>query len=158
MGDIFKASEIVELGVLIEENGEAFYNALKESAKNIAASKLFYYLAEEERKHKATFQEMLDSVSKYVPPESYPGEYDLYMKSLADDNVFTKRAVGETWAKKADTDLKAIDMALVFEKDSIIFFDGMKRFVPQTEHKTIDWLIEQEREHIIKLTDLKKTV
>jgi rubrerythrin len=158
MGGIFKASEVVELGVLIEENGEAFYNSLKKSAKNNAASNLFGYLAEEERKHRATFQKMIDSVSKYAPPESYPGEYDLYMKSLADDNVFTKRAVGEAWAKKADTDLKAINMALVFEKDSIIFFDGMKRFVPQAEHKTIDGLIDQEREHIIKLTDLKKTV
>ena len=158
MADIFKANEVAELAILIEENGEAFYNSLKESAKNTATGKLFAYLAAEERKHRATFQEMSDSVSKYAPPESYPGEYDLYMKSLADDNVFTKRAVGEAWAKKATTDLKAIDMALRFEKDSIIFFDGMKRFVPQAEHKKMDWLIGQEREHIIKLTNLKKTV
>ena len=43
-----------------------------------------------------------------------------------------------------------------FEKDSIIFYEGMKKAVPASWHKVIDNLIVQEQNHLRQLSFLKK--
>jgi len=156
MSELFKISEVVEMAVLIETNGEVFYNSLQESAQDAQAREVFAYLAGEEKRHKATFEKMGESLAKYQPVESYPGEYAAYMKALADDNVFTQRNVGGNLAQKATSAMEAVDMALKFEKDSILFFEGMRRFVPEKKHPTIDKMIEEEKTHIVKLKELKE--
>ena len=62
MGNIFAGSEIVELGIQIEKNGRDFYNTLVKQSENSEARDIFGYLAGEEEKHIAVFQEILDSV------------------------------------------------------------------------------------------------
>ena len=156
MGNIFGGSEIVELGIQIERNGKDFYDLLVKKAKDEDAKVIFGYLAGEEAKHIATFQKILDSVQKYEPPEAYPGEYFSYMKGLAGDYVFTKEGKGSELAKKAATDKEAVDLGIDFEKDSIVFYEGMKKVVPEYDVKLLDALIAQEANHLKKLTDLKK--
>ena len=158
MSSLFKVSEVVELAVLIETNGEEFYNSLKESARDQQTREVFAYLAEEERKHRDIFERMEKSLEKYQPVESYSGEYAAYIKALADDNVFTRKDVGGDLAGKATSSQEAVDMALKFEKDSVLFFEGMRRFVPEREQKTIDQLIDEEKKHILRLKELEKTL
>ena len=157
MGNIFVESEVVELGIQIEKNGKDFYATLAEKSKNKDAQQIFKYLAGEEEKHIADFQKILDSVHKYEPVESYPGEYFAYMNALASEYVFTEKDQGTELAKATATDQEAVDMGIRFEKESIIFYDGMKQVVPDKDHKTIDALIAQEKDHLIKLIDLKKS-
>ena len=47
-------------------------------------------------------------------------------------------------------------MGIGFEKDSIIFYEGIKKAVPEFDVKIIDALIIQEQDHLKKLSDLKK--
>lgn len=156
MGNIFTGSEIVEIGVQIEKNGRDFYNTLAGQSKNKEAKDIFKFLAGEEEKHIAKFQEMLDSVGRYQPQETYPGEYFEYMNALASEHIFTQKNKGEEIAKKIKGDVEAVDMGIGFEKDSIIFYDGMKRVVPEYDQKTVDELIAQEKSHLRKLYNLKK--
>ena len=158
MGNIFAGSEIVELGVQIEKNGRDFYRALAKKSKNQTARDVFGYLAGEEEKRIAIFQAILDNLVKYEPPESYPGEYLAYMNALASEYIFTQKDKGEEIAKNIQTDKQAVDMGIGFEKDSIIFYTGMKQAVPQHDHKIINELITQEQKHLRQLTDLKKTL
>jgi rubrerythrin len=99
---------------------------------------------------------LLDTVQKYEPAESYPGEYFAYMNALASEYVFTQKDKGTSIAKHTKDDKEAIELGIDFEKDSIIFYEGMKRVVREAEHKLIDKLIEQEQAHLEKLSDLKK--
>jgi rubrerythrin len=158
MGNIFAGSEIVEIGIQIEKNGRDFYNTLAEKTKNVSAGEMFKYLAGEEEKHIAAFQKILDDTVKYEPPESYPGEYIAYMKALAGEHIFTQPDKGKAIAGTVKSDKQGVEMGIDFEKDSIIFYEGMKKSVPEFDRKIIDQLIAQEQEHLRKLSDLKKTL
>jgi len=156
--NIFAGSEIVELGIQIEKNGRDFYNALVEQLNNQKAKETFKYLAGEEEKHIAIFKKILDSVHKYEPPETYPGEYFAYMNALARDYVFTQKDKGREIAKNVKGDKEALELGIGFEKDSIIFYGGMKKVVPEYDHKIVDKLITQEQDHLRQLSELKESL
>jgi len=155
MGNIFAGSEIVEIGIQIEKNGRDFYNTLTAQSKNQETKGIFKYLAEQEGKHIAVFQKILDSIQKYEPPEAYPGEYFAYMNALASESIFTKENRGKEIAKETKDDKEAIDIGIGVEKDSIVFYEGMKKAVPEYEQKVIDEVIMQEQGHLKQLLDLK---
>jgi rubrerythrin len=157
MGNIFAGSEIVELGIQIERNGLDFYTTLVARSSNQRAQKIFEFLAGEEEKHIAIFQKILDSVHKYEPAESYPGEYFAYMSALASEHIFTQQDKGKEIAKKITSDKEAVELGIGFEKDSIIFYEGMKKVVPEHDYQMLDTLIAQEQDHLTQLTNLKKS-
>lgn len=156
MGNVFSGNEIVEIGIQIENNGRDFYNTLTTKTKKENAKEIFKYLAGEEEKHIATFKKILDSVGKYEPPEAYPGEYFAYMNRLAGEYIFTQKDKGSKLAKETKDDSEAVQMGIGFEKDSITFYDGMKKVVPEYDHKILNELIAQEQGHLRQLTELKK--
>jgi len=157
MANIFSASDIVSMGIQIEKNGKDFYNALVNLTKSQKAKELYKFLSGEEQKHIIVFQNILNRLDNSLT-ESYPGEYLEYMKTLASEYVFTQAGKGESLAKSAKTDKEAIDLGIGFEKDSIIFYEGMKKSIPQANHKVVDELIAQEASHLRRLSDLKKSL
>ncbi len=158
MANVFAGSEIVEIGIQIEKNGKDFYDTLIGKTKSQKGRDVFKYLAGEEEKHIATFQKILNSVQKYEPQEAFPGEYFSYMNKLASDYVFTQKDKGKEVAKNTKSDKEAIELGIGFEKDSIIFYEGMKKVVPSRDHNLLDKLIEQEKEHQKKLSELKEQI
>ena len=155
MSNIFAGSEIVELGVRIEENGRDFYETLLKQSKSDKAKEIFKFLAGEEQKHIETFKKILAAVQDYQPTESYPGEYFAHMKALAAEHVFTQKDKGREVAKNVKSDKESIELGIKFEKDSIVFYEGMKKVVPAHDHKVVDQVIAQEQNHLKQLTELK---
>lgn len=158
MGNIFAGSEVVEIGIQIEKNGKAFYDTLSGQTTDQKAKDLFTFLAEEEERHIDAFQKLLDSVRKYEPPQAFTEEYFAYMKALASDHVFTQENKGTEIAKKIKSDTEALETAIGFEKDSIVFYEGMTRMVLGHDLKTVQNLILQEQGHLAKLSELKKNL
>lgn len=158
MGNIFAGSEIVELGIQIEINGRDFYNTLAGKSKNQKAADVFKYLTAEEEKHIKVFQDILSKTEKYEPSGLGADEYFAYMNALASEYVFTRKDKGTEIAKTIKSDLEAVNMGIGFEKDSIIFYEGMKKTVPQYDIKIIDELIKQEQGHLRQLSDLKASL
>jgi len=158
MSNFFSVSEVVQIGIEIEKNGKDFYNTVASSSKNKEVKKMWEYLANEEEQHIKTFEEILSTVEKYEPPEAYPGEYFSYLKALSEQHVFTQKNKGKEIAKKVKNDTEAIELAIGFEKDSILFYYEMKKLVKKDTSKTIDKLIEQEQGHLSKLSDLKNSL
>lgn len=155
MGNIFSGSEIVELGIQIEKNGRDFYNILTQSSKSSKAKEVFQYLAGEEERHILIFQGILDKTEKYEPAAVYADEYLDYMNKLASDYIFTQKDKGEEIAKKITSDKEAVDTGIKFEKDSIAFYEGMNKYVPEFDRKIVGELILQEQNHLKQLSDLK---
>jgi len=158
MGNIFAASEIVELGIQIEANGRDFYNTLVAQSRNEKAGIIFKYLAGEEEKHILVFQKILEKTEQYEPPTIYADEYRAYMNALAGDYVFTQKDKGAAVAKKIKSDIEAAEAGIRFEKDSIIFYEGMEKVVPSYDKKVVEELILQEQHHLKQLLDLKKQI
>lgn len=159
MNEQFTIQEIVEIAIEIEKNGEVFYSALSESAETAKIRELFKYLSEEENKHKVRFQEILKSVGGYEISEIYYAtEYMGYMKALADERVFKKGVSVLDIAKKIKSPKEAINIAIDFEKDSIIFLYEMREMIDENEKEAIQLLLDEERGHIRKLSKLKAEI
>jgi len=158
MGTIFWGNEVVRLAIEIEKNGEKFYGSLAESAKSQGVRELSSYLAGEERKHREIFEKLLDTIEEYVPFETYPGEYHSYLRALAEERVFTGDAGVERALREAGTDVEAIEVAIGFEKDSILLFHEMMNIVREKDHPVIQRLIDEERSHLMKLRDMKDNI
>ena len=158
MGNIFSASEVVELGIQIEKTGWDFYNTLAQQFKATAVSQVFEFLAIEEEKHVKVFRGILAKVEKYEPQGLDADEYSAYMRSLAAEHIFTQKNKGEEIAKTIKTKEEAIQRGIGFEEDSIVFYEGMKKIVPDYDQKVIDELIRQEQHHLKQLIDLKSRI
>lgn len=158
MGNIFAGSEVVELGIQIEKNGKDFYNTLSAQTKSAKARGLFEYLAGEEERHIQVFKGILEKTTKFEPVGLDADEYYAYMNSLAGEHVFTQKDKGAEIAKKIKSDKEAVQMGIGFEEDSIIFYTGLKKIVPQHEQATVSQLIVQEEQHLRQLIDIKSTI
>ncbi len=158
MGTVFRAQEVISLGIRIEENGRDFYRTLCARYMQKEAQELFSFLAREEERHIATFNAIGAGAEEYVPPESYPGEAAAYLKDLAARHIFTKERSGELLAQMVQSVAEALDRSIVFEEDSVALYTGIRRLVPTHEQKVVDELIAQERSHVQLLMRLKESL
>ena len=156
MGNLFSISEIFQFAIKIEENGQQFYKKAAEKTFDLSAKEIFVALAEEEVKHKKIYVEMLAKVESYQPEENFPEEYFLYLKSYADNIIFNSKSEEEL--KKHFDTIGAINFAIQRELDSILYYLEAKSFVPKTQSHLVDKIVEEERKHFVKLTELKNSL
>ncbi|MCK9266325.1 ferritin family protein [bacterium] len=154
MSIFFDISEILQFAIRIEENGEKFYRKISAKVDSKEEKEFFLLLADEEIKHKKIFTDMAESVQKYQPPETYPGEYFQYLRSYADNLVFPAELEKEMVCED-DMDC-IIDFAIKRELDSIMYYLEVKDLVKETQHKVLDDIIREERDHFIRLSRFKK--
>ena len=155
MATHFSLCEIIEMAIQIEKNGYAFYTTLAESVTDEKASVVFKFLAGEELKHADIFKGLLNKSCDYQPEGAYPDEYFSFMKALAFQYVFTKSDQGKALASKVKDVEEGINLGIKAEKDAILFYEEMKRYVKEEDKQIIDELIHEEKQHLIRLCELK---
>ncbi|NQT95722.1 MAG: ferritin family protein [Candidatus Omnitrophica bacterium] len=154
----FSGSEIVEIGVEIEKNGHDFYNIMSDKLKDPKVKDFFRFMAGEEEKHIHDFQSILGTVKTYEPYESYPQEYFAYLNTIASEYIFTKKDELQDKIKSIETEKEAIDVSLGLEKESILFYEEMKKALQEKEKAIIDKIIEQEKNHAKGLLELRSSL
>jgi rubrerythrin len=156
----FNADEIFQIGVLIETNGQKFYEAVAKNTLDPSAQKLFLDLSRWESQHIELFKNLRQRLPDSAKREDLfdPNqELHLYLKATADSHVFIRNKDIPQLASTCKTSLEALDLAVAFEKDSIVFYTTMKKLVPEHLGKNdIDTLIDEEISHIFFLTQKKK--
>ena len=156
----FNADEIFQIGVQIESNGQKFYETIAKNTFDPSAKKIFLDLAKWESKHIELFkkwQEKLPDSGKRGDLFDPNQELNLYLQATADSHVFFSNKDIPELASKCKTPVEALDLAVTFEKDSVVFYTMMKKLV--TEHlgkAEMDTLIDEEISHIFMLTQKKK--
>ncbi|NOR17034.1 hypothetical protein GQ543_04910 [candidate division WOR-3 bacterium] len=154
---LFEPSEVFQFAIRIEENGEKFYRQMVQKFEDPKVKELFSYLADEEIKHKKTYEEMVSKIEKYEPFETFPGEYFAYLRAYADKIIFTQKEFDEEIAKIKDINA-ALDYAINAELNSILYYQEVKNLVSENQRSTIDKIIEEERRHFVKLSEIKRTI
>jgi rubrerythrin len=152
----FYDNELINIAIGIERRGIAFYDIMARSTRNAAAREIFQYLAGMERGHTQIFRDMLNEAEKHESPEVYAGEYAAYLQALVDSAVFTDDMATSEMATQAESDVSAIELGIMAEKDSIIFYYEMKEIMPQGTHPTLNKVIAEEKLHLRQLSDLTK--
>jgi rubrerythrin len=150
----FNAFEVFEIAEQIERNGTNFYIRAAELFDDPDVRRMFLALAEWEKEHERTFARMKQQVSKQGRRENTSEAYDLLpdprvMAGLAVFGIRTNPAE-ELYGKQNKKDI--VRRAVEKEKDSIVFYHGLKEFVSaEADKDRIDDIIKEEMRHIVIL-------
>ncbi len=142
----FNADEVFEMAEQMERNGAKFYRDAAEAATEQVNQEMLISLSKMEEAHEKMFQSMradLTSAEKASTVFDPSGEAALYLRALVDSRVFFEKEIDVTSMPDI---LKA---AIEAEKDSIVFYLGMKEAVPQNLGRDrIEAIIKEEMGHI----------
>lgn len=158
----FTADEVYEMADRIEKNGVRFYRRLSEIFTKDEDKKVLLKLASMEEEHQRIFAIMR---SELTPEEKArvvfdpDGQTNPFLHALADGAVFT---VSEDPAKAVTGKERPVDLlkiALGMEKDSIVFYTGMKEVVPaRLGVGQLDEIIREEMNHMVIIGREMKTL
>ena len=162
MSVIFNADEIFDIAIQIEQNGEKFYKDVAEKTKIPELKARLLDLAEMENEHKQTFSALKkDIFTKEKEPITFDpnNELALYLNAFARGHVFDLDQDPVKTINNINSIEEILKKAIELEKDSIVFYLGIKELVPVNLGKNqIDRIITQEMEHISLLSDELKSV
>lgn len=156
MATKFNADEVFEMANEMEEEGAEFYRTAAESAPTQEAKRLLLELADWEEDHKRTFQDMRRRVTSGDDPGldyDPDGEAGQYLRAFVEGRVFSLQNNASEELQKAEDLPDILRIALGLEKDSIMFYLGVKDVVPRDKEKLkMDKIISEERNHVVTLT------
>ena len=155
MSSLINISEIVEFAIYIEQNGYKFYVETLKKFNDKKLVELFQFLADEEFRHEKTFKNLLKKTGSYTPHESYPGEYETYMKDFLKSHALANDEILKKKLDEISTPKSAIKAALDFEKDSIVLFTVLKNYIEDENKHIVDVIIQEELNHIFKINHFK---
>ena len=157
----FNADEIFAMAELIETNGAKFYRQMAEIISEVSIRQLFLDFASMEDDHKKVFADMRTDLSdqeresRVFDPE---GESAQYLRALADLRVFDQNAEDQFKLSEGLDEpekLKKVFWAAIGrEKESIVFYLGLKGLVPEKLGKDkIEGIIQEEMKHLKLLSN-----
>jgi rubrerythrin len=153
----FSADNVLSIAQQIERNGAQFYRVAADYSCAVDVRRMLLDLASMEDDHEKTFTKLR---GKLTADEKQPTVFDpdsqeaAYLRTMADSNVFNPR-VDPAERLTGDESLDEIlRTAIGLEKDSVVFYQGLKMVVPKRlGGKKLDNIIEEEMRHIALLSD-----
>jgi rubrerythrin len=153
----YSADEVFEMAEQIERNGGAFYRRAAELASDASTSGMLLELAGMEDDHLKTFAGMRRDLSAeerksmVFDPDD---ELNLYLRAMADQHVFDVKADPSARLSAGQAANEVLGIAIGLEKDSIVFYLGLKELVPERFGKErLDGIIQEEFGHISTLSE-----
>jgi rubrerythrin len=156
MSIIFSGDALLNIAISIERRGMTFYDIMAKSTDNEMARAVFEVLVNMEREHIDIFEDMLGETDLHRTSEIPSQELSGYLQALIDESVFTDDMITSEMATQADSDIKALELAISAEKDSILFYYEMKDLMPKQVLPVIEKVITEEKSHLQQLTEVKK--
>ena len=152
---VFTAAEGLEMAMRVEKNGEVFYNEAAAKSADPEVKSLFEDLAAQERGHYRLFQRMLGDVrpAPELPAAEYD-QYEAYVQSALERALFAGPDKALALAGQARDREAALQAALGFEKDTLLFFYDLREMVSEADRKTISNVIREEKKHLRRLAEM----
>lgn len=157
MKETYNADEVFEMAEQIERNGAKFYRKAAGMFSREKTRQMLLSLAVMEEDHEKIFSRMrAQFLEKPTQVVQDPNEDAvLYLRALVDRKIFRS---DPTQLLNGDEKIEEVlDRALELEKDSIIFYMGIKELVPDgREH--VNTIIREEMKHITLLHLIRTTL
>ncbi len=156
MSITFNAFEIFEMAEQIERNGVKFYRKAAEIFTDRDISQTLLAFAEMEVEHEKTFADMrkqLSSKQRELMTFDPENEVALYLQAMAGGHVFDLKKDMSLQLTGEESIEDVLNMAIQAEKDSIVFYTGLIKFVPAPAGKEkVEDIIGEEQGHIVVLS------
>jgi rubrerythrin len=151
----FSADEIFEMAEEIERNGAKFYRKAAKGAGDSETKKFFEDMAAMEDEHEATFAAMRKDLSASEKEQTAFDPYDeaaLYLQTMADSHGTEGRKSLDEELTGEETPVEVLKIACGAERDSIVFYTGLKSLVSAKGGRDrVDAIIKEEVGHLAKL-------
>lgn len=157
----YSANEIIEMACQIEKNGYAFYNAaLKKNQLSAKGKEIITLLRDQEINHEQYFLSLRDDIDQFMLSETTDWELiAMYLKSITDSRLFNNPEGAINLATSATNELAIINFAIVFEKETLLYFYAIRDNITVEKTKEVlARIIQEEVTHVMRLTEYKKTI
>lgn len=157
MPSLFSVRELIEVAIREEQTGATFYRALAERTDSSDLREFAFKIAQMEDEHERRFRGLLDQLGDYEPKgESYEGEYASYMSYLLEGRIFPTGDESKALAERQMSDEEAVETAMGMERNTLLFYHEMLRFVPEEHHALLEDIIDEERQHVSDFAKYKE--
>lgn len=141
----YSIREAVAQAVQAEKLGYQFYTSMAERFRaDEGLNSLFTVLATKELQHEKRFSELL-GILKDPEPAGWE-EAEQYLRAIVESEFFLGKNKSLPSMEKVKTVEDAVSFAAGFEKDTLLYFYGIRDVVKEKE--VIDEIINEERSHI----------
>ena len=158
----FNANEIFEMAEEMERNGARFYRKAAENASDNQTKQMLLDMADMEDGHLATFQEMREELSgqekgwTVFDPDN---QSVLYLQAMADARGYEGKITPNEELTGRETPKEILETALNSEKESVVFYFGLKSLVPpKAGREKVEAIIIEELSHITTLLNKLKSL
>jgi len=158
----FNANEIFEMAEEIEREGAIFYRKAAEKTSDDGTKKMLLDMADMEDGHLETFQKMRKELSGQEKGWAVFDTDDqsvLYLQAMADARGYEGRITPSKELTGSETPKEILETALNSEKESIVFYFGLKGLVPPKAGRgKVEAIIIEELSHITTLLNKLKSL
>jgi rubrerythrin len=155
MSYLLDVKEILGFAVYIEQRGYEFYIGAMKKFPDPRATPLFQYLADEEFKHEILFKKLMEEGGA-ADLREHDAEYQAYMREFVKAHQLgDSEAIHAKLARAAGLE-DVLDLAMGFEKDSIVFFSELKESFTRGKAAALDMVIREEMGHLRKIFAMKR--
>jgi rubrerythrin len=152
MKSIINADEVLAIAEQIERNGAKFYRRAADGFEVGRKKELLLNLAAIEDNHEEVFGDMRRDLTQFDSTD-LGDQGTLYLKALAGGYVFDVTADPSEKLSGQERIEEILETALGLEKESVIYYLGIKEAVPvKLGQSKIDVIIKEEMGHIALLS------
>jgi rubrerythrin len=155
MSITFSADEVFEMAEQIERNGAKFYREAAAKISDRQAKDLFLRLAGMEDGHLRTFGQMRKTLSAREKEETTfdpEGEAAFYLQAMAADRGSEGKKTPTMKLTGQESTPELFDIAIGAEKNSILYYVGLKGLVPEGAGRDkVEVIIREEAGHLAEL-------
>ena len=150
-GSIKSIETALDIAIHLEMTGKAFYKNAQAGTTDEKLKKLLTFLVEQEAVHMERYKQLSERVTgQTVYQEALFGEYSMYIDLLVAD--ISGKLVHDASLSAKDV----INMALGFEKDTLLFFNELKALFSGKDEEVVDDMCREEKNHIQLLLSYKR--
>lgn len=143
---MFTLSEIIDLAIRIEKNGENAYRKAQEEVSNPSLASMLQWLAEEEVEHVKWFTRLKEKAGTLAEDPKLEEMGQAILQGVLGDQAFS---IKDADFSKIEDINSLLELSVEFEKDTVLFYEMLSAFIDDEETLSqLDKIIEEEKRHV----------
>lgn len=156
MSVVLSAKEIFSMAMEVEKSGRAYYQTVVKQAESKDLRDFFTYLADQEQIHFEFFKSMESEVGDFTIEQEDWDQISAYIRASTETRFFIGEEKAISFARQAGDMKQAIDYAIGFEKDTLLFFYELLSVTPPRSKKAAQKIVDEEKRHIQLLAEKRR--
>lgn len=150
---MFTISDIRNIAIQIEKNGEETYRNASKAAKDPQVAELLAWMADEEKDHANWFSNLQSNKKLTTEQQEIEAMGRTLLQDIIKGNTFL---LNEDELQNAVNVEEVVAKSITFELDTILFYEFLLGFLDDTDAiNQLRMIIEEERNHIKQLQQLE---